>query len=217
MLKLNASYSKKVPAEGEYSSQSYHASIEVELPDGLSQEQLNEKIHATFAMVCESVEAELGENNARKSGDSVPNVVPKNAPQGNQAGDHVLLEKFQRERSTEGNVSLVMSCRNFPRTFRKTDASHAGEGGVSYICASENRVSGAESVSRTLQKSGFSSIIVKRRSRQRVAPGEEKTYEAYSMDRSLSAVQGGAVFEKEIRALPRAGTRHLPDLRARFL
>ena len=38
MLKLNASYSKKVPAEGEYSSQSYHASIEVELPDGLSAE-----------------------------------------------------------------------------------------------------------------------------------------------------------------------------------
>ena len=49
MLKLNASYSKKVPAEGEYSSQSYHASIEVELPDGLSQDQLNSKIHETFA------------------------------------------------------------------------------------------------------------------------------------------------------------------------
>ena len=59
MLKLNASYSKKVPAEGEYSSQSYHASIEVELPDGLSQEQLNGKIHETFAMVRDSVEAEL--------------------------------------------------------------------------------------------------------------------------------------------------------------
>ena len=41
MLKLNASYSKKVPADGEYTSQSYHASIEVELPDGLSAEQLN--------------------------------------------------------------------------------------------------------------------------------------------------------------------------------
>ena len=38
MLKLNASYSKKVPAEGEYSSQSYHASIKVEFPDGLNQE-----------------------------------------------------------------------------------------------------------------------------------------------------------------------------------
>ena len=59
MLKLNASYSKKVPAEGEYSSQSYHASIEVELPDGLSQDQLNSKIHETFAMVRDSVEAEL--------------------------------------------------------------------------------------------------------------------------------------------------------------
>ena len=62
MLKLNASYSKKVPAEGEYSSQSYHASIEVELPDGLTQEQLNSKIHETFAMVRDSVEAELHGN-----------------------------------------------------------------------------------------------------------------------------------------------------------
>ena len=59
MLKLNASYSKKVPAEGEYSSQSYHASIEVELPDGLSQEQLQGRIHETFTMVRESVESEL--------------------------------------------------------------------------------------------------------------------------------------------------------------
>ena len=59
MLKLNASYAKKVPAEGEYSSQSYHASVEVELPDGLTQEQLNSKIHETFALVRESVEAEL--------------------------------------------------------------------------------------------------------------------------------------------------------------
>ena len=59
MLKLNASYSKKVPADGEYTSQSYHASIEVELPDGLSQEQLHDKIHDTFEMVRESVEAEL--------------------------------------------------------------------------------------------------------------------------------------------------------------
>ena len=40
MLKLNASYSKKVPAEEEYSSQSFHASVEVELPDGLTQDQL---------------------------------------------------------------------------------------------------------------------------------------------------------------------------------
>lgn len=59
MLKLNASYSKKVPAESEYSSQSYHAQIEIELPDGLTQDQLQERIHKTFNLVRESVEAEL--------------------------------------------------------------------------------------------------------------------------------------------------------------
>ncbi len=59
MLKLNASYSKKVPAGAEYSSQSYHASVEVELPDGLTQDQLNAKIRETFALVRDSVETEL--------------------------------------------------------------------------------------------------------------------------------------------------------------
>jgi len=68
MLKLNASYSKKVPAEGEYTSQSYHASIEVELPDGLSSEQLNSKIHETFEMVRNSVEAELHGNTVDQQG-----------------------------------------------------------------------------------------------------------------------------------------------------
>ena len=68
MLKLNASYSKKVPAEGEYTSQSYHASIEVELPDGLSAEQLNGKIHETFEMVRNSVEAELHGNTVNPQG-----------------------------------------------------------------------------------------------------------------------------------------------------
>jgi hypothetical protein len=84
MLKLNAAYSKKVPAEGEYTSQSYHASIEVELPDGLSQEQLNDKIHATFEMVRESVEAELGENNSRKSAELPVQETANHASQGNR-------------------------------------------------------------------------------------------------------------------------------------
>ena len=85
MLKLNAAYSKKVPADGEYTSQSYHASIEVELPDGLNQEQLNEKIHATFAMVRESVEAELGENSSRKAGELTPQETTNPASQGNRS------------------------------------------------------------------------------------------------------------------------------------
>ena len=59
MLKINASYSKKVPAETEYSSQSYHCTIESELPDGLTHQQLQERIHATFALVRQAVENEL--------------------------------------------------------------------------------------------------------------------------------------------------------------
>ena len=59
MLKLNASYQKKVPAEQEYSSKCFHASIEVELPDGLSEDQLKQRIHSTFELVKNSVETEL--------------------------------------------------------------------------------------------------------------------------------------------------------------
>ena len=79
MLKLNASYSKKVPAEGEYSSQSYHASIEVELPDGLNQAQLQNRIHETFEMVRNSVEAELhGKTPSQQGGNAVANTVNNN-------------------------------------------------------------------------------------------------------------------------------------------
>ena len=81
MLKLNASYSKKVPAEGEYSSQSYHASIEVELPDGLSQEQLQGRIHETFAMVRESVESELHSKSPSVQGSDSHSETPKSSQQ----------------------------------------------------------------------------------------------------------------------------------------
>ena len=86
MLKLNASYSKKVPAEGEYSSQSYHASIEVELPDGLTQDQLNGKIHETFAMVRDSVEAELHETKPANSEGSAPRNQQSQLCQGYRSG-----------------------------------------------------------------------------------------------------------------------------------
>jgi len=67
MLKLNASYSKKVPAEGEYTSQSYHCSMEVELSDALEPQQIQAKIHSTFALVREAVEAELHGGKAEPS------------------------------------------------------------------------------------------------------------------------------------------------------
>jgi hypothetical protein len=60
MLKLTASFGKKLPVEGmDFSSQSYHASVEVEIPDGLGPEELDRRIHDTFDLVRGSVEAEL--------------------------------------------------------------------------------------------------------------------------------------------------------------
>ncbi len=63
MLKLNASFSKKVPAEMDYSSQSYHTSVEVALPDGLTPPQLQQRIHETFSLVRDSVENEITGSN----------------------------------------------------------------------------------------------------------------------------------------------------------
>ena len=84
MLKLNASYSKKVPAGEEYSSQSFHASVEVELPDGLSGEALQARIHETFDLVRNSVEAELHGNVPRNHEGYPAAEECKTAPQGNR-------------------------------------------------------------------------------------------------------------------------------------
>ena len=102
MLKLNASYSKKVPAEGEYTSQSYHASVEVKLPDGLSGEALQARIHETFDLVRNSVEAELHEQKALISRDNFPRHESQNVV-------HVSLEsKNSLDLNTvRNNVKMV--------------------------------------------------------------------------------------------------------------
>jgi hypothetical protein len=46
MLKLTSSFSKKVPVPGiTHSSQGYQATVEVELPSGLTTEQIQARIH----------------------------------------------------------------------------------------------------------------------------------------------------------------------------
>ena len=86
MLKLTSSFSKKVPAETQFSSLSYHASVEVELSDGLTESQLKEKIHSTFALVRDSVESEIGGGNADSTVKAVaPAPVQQHTPQEKQA------------------------------------------------------------------------------------------------------------------------------------
>ncbi|VGO13395.1 hypothetical protein PDESU_01952 [Pontiella desulfatans] len=71
MITLNSSYKKTVPIEGhEYSSQSYLASVSTELPAGLTESELKEKIANTFRLVRDSVESELAKG-------STPGALPE--------------------------------------------------------------------------------------------------------------------------------------------
>ncbi len=101
MLKLNQSYSKKVPAESEYSSQSYHCTIEVELPDGLTQQQLEEKARNVFEFVRNAVEAELQNRVPAQPQPQMPPVPPQqyNAPQQYGAPQQNYQQQPQSQRS----------------------------------------------------------------------------------------------------------------------
>ena len=82
MLKLNASFSKKVPVPGQdYSSKGYSAEISIELPDNLNQQQLQERIHNTFALVEASVEAELQNGGAVPVSQTSTQIQMKQVPQ----------------------------------------------------------------------------------------------------------------------------------------
>ena len=123
MLKLNASYSKKVPADGEYTSQSYHASIEVELPDGLSAEQLNGKIHETFEMVRNSVEAELHGNIPANNGSYVPqetkNQPAQNNPPASPKQINYLLTLASRRGITPQQIAAQNNVANINQLSKK--------------------------------------------------------------------------------------------------
>ena len=123
MLKLNASYSKKVPAEGEYTSQSYHASIEVELPDGLSSEQLNGKIHETFEMVRNSVEAELHGNLLNQQGGNGAVNTVNNGQQGSTPASpkqiNYLLTLASRRGITPQQIAVQNNVANINQLSKK--------------------------------------------------------------------------------------------------
>ena len=83
MLKLHASYGKKIPVSGtEYSSQNYQAEVEVEIPDGLSATELRDRIHQTFELVRRSVDAEFG-----KSENGEPRREPAMFPEQRTGGE----------------------------------------------------------------------------------------------------------------------------------
>ena len=127
MLKLNASFSKKVPADSEYSSQQYHASVEIELPDVLAPDELRQRIHSTFALVRESVETELKTNGNGKVAQPAPvqpvqpvatqPAQPKPNPKGTASGKQVafLLDLAARQGLTPAALNAkALECFGCP-------------------------------------------------------------------------------------------------------
>jgi len=98
MIKLNASYSKKVPVEDrDYSSQSYHCSVEIEIPDGTAPDQLRTRIRDTFSLVRDSVEAEL-------HGEPAP---PARLPAPRQAPDPRQFQQPRRQREQPASAKQL--------------------------------------------------------------------------------------------------------------
>ena len=106
MLKINASFSKKVPVPGEdYSSQSFHASIECECADALTSEQLQAKIHATFELVKSAVESELrGKPAAKAEATAQPAKAEPAKPDAGKASNRQI--KFITDLATAQGLSL---------------------------------------------------------------------------------------------------------------
>jgi hypothetical protein len=99
MIKLNASYSKKVPAELDYSSKSFMACVEVELPTGASARELQAKIHDTFALVKQSVEEEINGRTAQSP--ATTSQQPQGERQSQSRGPEV--------RATNKQVQYILS------------------------------------------------------------------------------------------------------------
>ncbi len=89
MIKLNASYSKKVPAEQDYSSKSFLACIEVELPTGATAKELQAKIHDTFELVKQSVEAEIAGKAVGSPSKGKPSPRRIEAPEGKASNKQI--------------------------------------------------------------------------------------------------------------------------------
>ena len=92
MLKAIVNYSKKVPAETEYSSQGYSLSLETEIAAG-DPASIQAQIHSAFLLVKASVEQELANG-------GVPANVPATASPAT-AADNRSAERIERRRARD--------------------------------------------------------------------------------------------------------------------
>ena len=84
MIKLHAAYSKKVPAEEQYSSKSFHASLEIEVADDVAKDggKLQSRLRALWSDLEKAVEAQIVQSN----GNGAPSPRQDSSP-GPENGD----------------------------------------------------------------------------------------------------------------------------------
>jgi hypothetical protein len=94
-----------VPSDEPYSSRQFHASVEIELSDALSAEQLQERIHATFATVKNTVEAEI-------NGKEAPTIAASDTTRANGGGnghDRAALGANGSDKATNAQIKYLTS------------------------------------------------------------------------------------------------------------
>ena len=84
MIKLSASVSRKVPVPNlEYSSQSFHGGVEVEVSDGSSEQQIRERLGALYTLLDGAVQAEITKAEAGAKAQQPPAPPPCQPSQAN--------------------------------------------------------------------------------------------------------------------------------------
>jgi hypothetical protein len=107
MIKLSTAFMKKVPVRGqEFSSQSFHASIELELSDALTPEQIGEKIHRTGEFLRNAVDRELESGAAADAGTGATAFAGSQTQQGNERKASNRQVKFITDLAAERKIPI---------------------------------------------------------------------------------------------------------------
>jgi hypothetical protein len=106
MLKLSTSYMKKIPVGGtDFSSQSFHASVELELSDALTPEQIRGRIHDSAELLRRAVDDEL--SGAAPAAPSQSAFTGERQPQAGERKASNKQVKYLTDLAAERKVTLT--------------------------------------------------------------------------------------------------------------
>lgn len=117
MLKINISFSKKIPGPEQYSSLSFHGSMERELSDGLSGQQIQEAFAKSYALLETTVENEIvrycGSEQVPPQAAPAPEPPPRPAPRPQQPQGQQRRGNYQQRPQGQGASMITESQLKF--------------------------------------------------------------------------------------------------------